>query len=161
MSNTNISTATINREFLQERQYRRVGSCRGCLGICCNFLTFPMDWPASDYFGMHGIIMKDRWIPSLQYVVIGATCRQCVAGKCCIFDKKNMPEACRQFPCAPWDCVWRYLKQIGTSCRIDFVDVLTGKPWDMRRTQRLWGGNDGRRGTIKTCNAQIDTVKKD
>jgi len=139
LSGHNLSNGEVNAEYLQHRKFKRVGSCKDCNGRCCNVVVLGLQEHTRDYFGMHGIQMRDRWIPHLEYVVIPAHCQQCVGGLCQVFNSKVMPEACRQFPISPWDMLWRYLKQIGTPCGMDFVDRETGKPWDMRRTFEKWG----------------------
>jgi len=139
---SNLTNKQINTEYNQNRPFKRVGSCKDCNGRCCNYVIFGSNYSGgnragnADYFEFHGIKIVDKWDGNV-YTVISARCSQFTNGcKCKLFDQKEMPECCQQFPVNPFDTVWRYLKQIGTPCGFNFVDRKTGKPWNMRRREK-------------------------
>lgn len=132
---TNVNNIELNRDYIGKQPYKRVGSCSDCSGRCCNFVAFGLSGGNSSYFRLHGTPVLDKWL-NHEYVIIPTQCQQCVHGLCHVFGEKSMPGACQQFPCTPFDDVWRYLKQSGMPCGFDFVDRETGKPWNMRRKKK-------------------------
>ena len=152
----NITNRELNKNLVKKRPYKRIGNCKDCNGKCCGFIAFPSfegkvskeinAKSADDYWIFHGAKkIIDKWL-KIKYLVLEAPCKKMNNGKCMAFNKRTMPPQCAQFPVSPFDCVWRYLKQIGNSCGYDFVDKKTGKPWGMKRKE--FPKKPGRRGKI-------------
>lgn len=124
----------------QGANFRRIGSCTDCNGKCCNFITIgwvhEMSVSTKLYQVAHGAeIIRDKWI-SKQYLVLPSRCNNNCAksGKCVVFEGKEFPACCMQFPISPEDSTYRYLVQKGNSCGFKFIDAKTKKSWDMKRT---------------------------
>lgn len=135
MSGPNLSNKEINKNHFNIN-WKRIGKCN-CHGACCRFIinnTYYKSDLTLEYHQQFGELICDKWWKDIYYVVIKINCSQLdLHGNCKLFNTNKFPEACRQFPITPFDCVYRYLIQVGQPCGIKFINKKTNKLWDMRR----------------------------
>lgn len=89
----------------------RADPCDGCGAPCCQTITFPQGLPTTrsgiDYFrfclgfpGVELLVTDTGWS-----LVIKATCRHLVAGRCGIYARPERPLMCRYYDA--WKCTYR------------------------------------------------------